>query len=226
MTLMPRPCLICSDNRKLARAEELITAGNSDQVVANALNALTPDLPPMSSMAVSRHRRKHIMKATQDRLAIVGKGPAPRKERQQLAAAAAAGAPTPQEFVDAFFGLKAQAEKLQRIEERLERMAELAEQNNSPSGVATVAAQQLRSVETGAKLGGTGGYGAQKATGAEGVQFNLVMHFGDHTERLTMTPLSPPSAQADAPRSSLHLPTFVECEDAIDALLDASDDDV
>src|SRR5689334_24257524 len=109
MTLMPRPCLICSDNRKLTKAAELIAAGTSDRMVANALNALTPEKPPMSAMAVSRHRRAHIMKATQDRLAIVGKGAAQRNERQQLAAAAAASVPTPQEFVAAFFGLKAQA---------------------------------------------------------------------------------------------------------------------
>src|ERR1700749_1075045 len=30
---MPRPCLICSDHRKLARAAKLIAAGNSDQAV-------------------------------------------------------------------------------------------------------------------------------------------------------------------------------------------------
>src|SRR5215469_5976964 len=36
----------------------------------------------------------------------------------------------------AFFGLKAQAEKLQRIEDRLERMASLAEQHQSANGVA------------------------------------------------------------------------------------------
>jgi hypothetical protein len=54
---MPRPCLICSDIQKLAKATELIVASNSDQAVANALNALTPDAPAMSLMAVSRHRR-------------------------------------------------------------------------------------------------------------------------------------------------------------------------
>ena len=180
---MPRPCLICSDNQKLAKAAELITAGNSDQAVANALNALAPDAPPMSYMAVSRHRRLHILKPVQDRLAIISKGAAPRQELEQLAADAASDAPTPQQFVDAIFGLKAQGEKLQRIEDRLEKMASLAEDNKSPTVVATVTAQQLRSVEVGAKLAGAGGYAAPKAgPQGEGPQFNLVIQFANGRE--------------------------------------------
>jgi hypothetical protein len=193
---MPRPCLICSDHQKLTKAAELIVAGNSDQAVANALNALTPDIAPMSLMAVSRHRRLHIMKPVQDRLTVVSKGAAPRRERQQLALAAASGAPTPQQFVDAFFGLKAQGEKLQRIEDRLERMATLAEDSKSPGSVATVAAQQLRSVETGARLAGVGGYVPARAAGpGEGVQFNLTIQFGDgREERITTTTIRPGNA--------------------------------
>ena len=190
---MPRPCLICSDNQKLAKATELIVAGGSDQAVANALNALTPDAPPMSYMAVSRHRRLHIMKPAQDRLAIVSKGAAPRQELQDLAAAAAADAPTPQQFVDALFGLKAQGEKLQRIEDRLERMATLAEDNKSPTAVATVAAQQIRSFEAGAKLAGVGGFAAPRVAGiGDGVQFNLVMQFSDgRAARIGTTVVAP-----------------------------------
>jgi hypothetical protein len=212
---MPRPCLICSDNRKLAKAAELISAGNSDQAVANTLNALTPDAQPMSYMAVSRHRRMHIMKATQDRLAVVSKGAAPRQERQQLAAAAAAGAPTPQAFVEAFFGLKAQAEKVQWIEDRLERMAAVAEENKSPGGVATVAAQQLRSVETGARLAGTGGYAPQKAIGAGGgAQFVVNFTFsGGRTQTITAA-IAPPAPAASYTIDGVAEPAADDDEDA------------
>ena len=72
--------------------------------------------------------------------------------------------PRPHQFVEAFFGLKAQAEKLQRIEDRLERVAVLAEESASPNAVAQVAAQQLRSVEVGARVAGVGGYGTARAT--------------------------------------------------------------
>jgi hypothetical protein len=162
---MPRPCVICSNSTKLVKAAELIAAGQSDQGVADALNALDPKAAPMSYMAVSRHRRNHIVRPMQDRLTLVAKGEEHRQERQQLAAAVASGAPTPQEFADAVLGLRAQAEKLQRIEARLERMAELAEQNGSPGGAAIVAGQQLRGVEVGAKLAGVGGYAPQKGSG-------------------------------------------------------------
>jgi hypothetical protein len=171
-------------------AAELIAAGNSDQAVANSLNAVTPDLPPMSFMAVSRHRRLHIMKSNQDRLAVISKGAGHRQERRELAAAAASDAPTPQEFVEAFFGLKAQAEKLQRIEERLERMAALAEDNQSPNGAAQVAAQQLRSVEVGARVAGVGGYAPQRVQEpVSGQTFAVNIIFASTEERMSFRPV-------------------------------------
>jgi hypothetical protein len=178
---MPRPCLICSSGVKSAKAAELVSAGLSDQAVANALNMLDPYSPPMSYMAVSRHRRLHIMKAAQEQLAIVGKGAGPRQERQQLATAAASDAPTPAQFVEAFFGLKAQAEKLQRIEDRLERMAVAAETNGSSTGVAALSAQALRGIETGAKLAALPGFVPQRLTGdtAPGTTFEVNIMFSD-----------------------------------------------
>ena len=59
----------------------------------------------------------------QDRLAILAKDADARRERQQLAAAASAEMPSAADFVDAYFGLRSQVEKLERIEQRLERMA-------------------------------------------------------------------------------------------------------
>ena len=84
---MPRPCLICSDHRKLARAGELIAAGNSDQAVANALNAMTPDMPAMSLMAVSRHRRAHILAPAKALAEAAGKGRQVAEQRAQVLAA-------------------------------------------------------------------------------------------------------------------------------------------
>jgi hypothetical protein len=186
---MPRPCLICSSELKTAKAAELMAAGLSDQAVANVLNEIDRSSPAMSYMAVSRHRRLHIVKTAQERLAIVTKGNAARRDRTQVAAAAAADAPTPAQFVEAFFGLKAQAEKLQRIEDRLERMAALAEESQSPNGVAQVAAQQLRSVEVGAKVAGIGGYGTQRAPeqggGAEKFQIKIVFQGAGRTETIS-----------------------------------------
>jgi hypothetical protein len=149
----------------------LVAEGASDQAIADRIG--------VSRMAISRHRRGHLMKAAQARLAIVAKGAEPIKERQQLAAAAASDASTPEEFVAAYFGLKAQAAKIDRIEARLERVATIAENAGSPGAVVTVAAQQLRAVETGAKLASTGGFAPPKTAPGAGAQFSLVMHFGD-----------------------------------------------
>ena len=166
-----RHCSICTDSEKMLVVSEMLATGAVDQAVADRIG--------VNRMAVSRHRRGHLIKPMMDRLAIMNKGAAPKQERQQIAAAAAADVPSPQAFVDAFLGLKAQAEKLQRIEERLERMAALAESNESANGVAQISAQQLRGVEVGAKLAGAGGYAAPKAgAGGEGAVFSVNIMFG------------------------------------------------
>ena len=105
-------------------------------------------------------------------------------------------APTPAQFVEAYFGLRAQAEKLQRIEDRLERMAALAEESKSLHGVAQVAAQQLRSVEIGAKVAGTGGYAAQKGgnDGQGGSPFSVNVYFASTGQTVSITPVSQPRA--------------------------------
>lgn len=185
---------------KSAKAVELVTAGLSDQAVADALNNLDRSSPPMSYMAVSRHRRLHILKAAKDRLEIVAKGSAARDDRAQLAAAVSSDAPTPAQFVEAFFGLKAQAEKLQRIESRLERMAALAEDNQSPNGVAQVAAQQLRGVEVGAKVAGVGGYAPVRAAdqAAAGVPFQINIIFSGSRETISLAAMPGAAPTLDA----------------------------
>ncbi len=161
MHVMARICAICSNPAKSQQAAEMLTAGATDQAVADKLGG-------MSRMAVARHRQNHVIKPAQDRLALISKGAGPRQERQQLAQAAAADAPSPQAFADAFLGLKAQAEKLTSIEARLERMQAVAEAGKSANSVAQLSAQQLRAVEVGAKLSGAGGYAPAKPAEAGG----------------------------------------------------------
>ena len=183
---MARPCSICCCENKRQTAADLIASGATDQVIADHLG--------VGRMAVQRHRINHIIKPTQDRLAIVAKGAPARQERQQIAAAAAAGAPSPQQVVDALLGLQAQAAKLQGIEDRLERMAAVAETNNSTNGVAQLAAQQLRGVEVGAKLAGVGSYAPQKpAASAAGGVFSVNILFSNGVQETITTVAAPPS---------------------------------
>jgi len=135
---MANLCRICVNPAWTEKADRWAREGIADREVARRLG--------IDKSLVTRHRERHIIKPLRNQLAVASKGASLQRERKELAAAAASDAPSPAQFVEAFFGLKAQAEKLQRIEERLERMAELAEQGGSPNGVASLAAQQLRSV--------------------------------------------------------------------------------
>jgi hypothetical protein len=152
---MPRPCIVCSrtDRRSI---DALIITGASDYAVARQFG--------IERVSVGRHRRQHIIKPAQDRLAILAKDADARRERQELSVAAASDTPSTQALVEATLGLRAQMAKLTSIEQRLERMATLAEGAGSSTGVAQLAAQQFRGVETGARLAGIGGFAPSAQT--------------------------------------------------------------
>jgi hypothetical protein len=190
---MPRPCLVCTHPDR-SMIEAMIDTGASDYEVGRQFD--------VERVSVGRHRRLHLIKPAQDRLAILARGSAERQQRRELAATASSSdTPTPSEFVEAFFGLKAQAEKLQRIDDRLERMASLAEQQESPNGVAQLAAQQLRSVEVGARVAGVGGYAAQRGPeqggGAGAFQINIVFQNAGRTETISTIETSLATEQPD-----------------------------
>ncbi len=182
---MPRSCEICRDPAKFAKAADMLAEGASDAAIAAALQ--------VGRMSVNRHKIGHIIKPAQDRLAIISKGARVREERQQLAQAAAADAPSPQQFADAVLGLKAQAEKLERIEARLERMAVAAETGGSANAVSQLSAQQIRSVEVGARLAGVGGYAARPGPDAAmQVPVSITFNLGDgRVETMTVAPRMP-----------------------------------
>jgi hypothetical protein len=188
---MPRSCEICRDPAKFAKAADMLAEGASDAAISAALQ--------VGRMSVNRHKIGHIMKPAQDRLAIISKGAGVREERQQLAQAAAADAPSPQQFADAVLGLRAQAEKLERIENRLERMAVAAETGGSANAVSQLSAQQIRSVEVGARLAGVGGY-APRAVGEGATQAPVSITFNfdsGQTESFTVLPQQPAPSPPD-----------------------------
>jgi hypothetical protein len=197
---MPRPCSICSNAAKAAKALELINLGLSDAAVAAALSAMTPGAPAMSPMAANRHRHKHILQVARDQIAVVSKGSAERVAREKIAAAATSGAPTPAEFVEAFFGLKAQADKLTVIESRLERMGVVAEAGQSPTAVATLAGQALKAIEVGGKLAALPGFVPARTTEqAAGMAFSVVIQFsGGETVSITPSQVAAPPTTIDA----------------------------
>jgi hypothetical protein len=82
---MPRPCLVCTYPDRHA-IETVIGTGASDYEVGRQFD--------IERVSVGRHRRKHIIKPTQDRPAILAKDAGARRERQELAAAAASDTPS------------------------------------------------------------------------------------------------------------------------------------
>src|SRR5215471_1526048 len=110
---MGRPCLVCSSADRAA-IDTAITGGASDYQVAAQFG--------IERVSVGRHRRRHVLKAAQDRLAIVSKGADARRERQELAAALDADEPPVEQLVQAAVGTRALLRKLDAIEGRLQRM--------------------------------------------------------------------------------------------------------
>jgi hypothetical protein len=181
---MARACLICSDSAKLAKAAQLVAAGSSDQAIANALNAMTPDLPPMSYMVVLRHRHNHIVAPAKALADAALKGREVAAQRAQLIAAAEAGDPA------AFLALSAIVDGLRRTDERLERVAASAEQDGQRLAVSALSGQQIRMGEMKAKLGGHGGYSQPKASGdsaGRSFQVNIIFSRSQRTETIAMT---------------------------------------
>jgi hypothetical protein len=175
---------------KLARAAELIAAGNSDQAVPNALNAMTPDMPAMSLMAVSRHRRAHLLAPAKALAEAAGKGREVAEQRAQMLAAAEAGNPS------AFVALAGIVADLQKVHERLEATADAAARDNQRVALASLSAQQLRAAEVRAKIGGVGGYGASKAVGQGNMPFSVTINLPGRQIGIS---LAPETAAADAP---------------------------
>jgi outer membrane receptor protein involved in Fe transport len=167
---------------QLVLAAELIAAGRSDRSVADELNSLEPDAVPMSAMAVSRHRRAHVVAPAKALAEAAGKGRDVAEQRVQVMAAAEAGDPS------AFIALTGIVADLRKVHERLERTAEAAERDNQRLAVSALSAQQLRAAEVRAKMGGVGGYAASKTQGSgEGTVFTVNFHFsGGRSEQIAI----------------------------------------
>lgn len=184
---MPRPCIICSDSAKLAKAAQMIAAAESDQAVANALNAMTPGAPAMSYMAVLRHRRNHIVAPAKALAEAAAKGRDVAEQRAQVLAAAEAGDPA------AFVALSNIVADLRKVHDRLERTAAAAENDNQRVAVASLSGQQLRAAEVRAKIGGVGGYAQSKAPGAgEAQSFSITILLGG--QQTTISAVQPAAA--------------------------------
>jgi hypothetical protein len=163
--------------------EALLEAGWSDTRVAQEFHLV--------AMSLGRHRRFHVVKPTQDRIAVLAKDGAEQRQRKELAQAAASDTPSIREIVEAAFGLLAQATKITRVEEHLDKGAEIAAAAGSPAGVAAIAGQQLRAIEVGSRLAGLPGFTPvpqviNQAGDREKFSVNIIFQGAGHTETITV----------------------------------------
>jgi hypothetical protein len=133
-------------------AAEMIAAGATDQAIADRIGGI-------HRMAVSRHRRLHVVAPAKALADAAGKGRDAIEERAQVLAAAEAGDPS------AFVTLAAIVTDLRTVQERLNRVADGAERDNQRLAVSALSGQQLRAAEVRAKIGAVGGYAPPRVQG-------------------------------------------------------------
>jgi hypothetical protein len=172
-----RPCEICRSADRMKLVAQMVAEGVSDQKIADRLGG------GLNRMAVSRHRRNHVEAPAKAIAQAAAKGRDVVEQRAQTLAAAEAGDPA------AFVALASIVEDLRKVHDRLERTAGAAEQDNQRLAVASLAGQQTRVAEVRAKLGGIGGYAAQKTPSGDGQQFTVVFNLGGgRIDTLAFTP--------------------------------------
>jgi hypothetical protein len=169
-----RNCKICSNVKLAKRCGELIAEGLSDRAIAEALGLVKPG--GAGRMCVQRHRTAHVAAPARAILEAANRGRDAADQRQQLVAKAQAGE---LDAVDRFLALDQITADLRKTQERLERVADAAEQGGQNAAVAALSAQQLRAMEVRSKLGSVGGYAPpQKGGDGEAMTFTVNFHFG------------------------------------------------
>jgi hypothetical protein len=161
-----RHCTICIDPAKLKRAAELIAGGASDVAVAAELRA--------GRMAVQRHRVSHILAPAQAIAAAAAKSRVVEAQRNEVVARAEAGTLDPSDYL----AIGRIVDGIRQTDARLERTAAGAEQDGQRLAVSALSAQQLRSAEVKARLGGH--HGTAKGPGGglgEGARFSVQIVF-------------------------------------------------
>ena len=150
---MGQPCKICLSSDTARVVVTLLAEGLSDQAISDRLGG------GIGRMSVQRHRKAHIEGPARAVVAMANKGADAAAQRAQVIAAAQVGDPA------AFLALATIVADLKRAQDRLERMAGVAEQSGQGMTVATLMGQQLRAAELRAKMGGVFGSGAAAGSG-------------------------------------------------------------
>jgi hypothetical protein len=169
---MPRICVVCSSPKR-AEIENAILSGGSVYELERKLS--------IGRSAIERHRRKHMQQVAENRAIVIERDRAARTGREVLKAAAASDEPPVSVLVEALLGTRTQALKIRAIEERLERVAAVAEADKASQHVAALSGQQLRAVEVGSRLAGNPNFAPRANEGSAGggqAPFSITINLG------------------------------------------------
>ena len=165
---MGQPCKICLNSDTARVVVTLLAEGLSDQAISDRLGG------GIGRMSVQRHRKAHIEGPARAVVAMANKGADAAAQRAQVMTAAQVGDPA------AFLALAAIVADLKQAQDRLERMADTAEQSGQGMTVATLTGQQLRAAELRAKMGGVfGGSGEAAASGVVTSPIQIIINGRD-----------------------------------------------
>jgi hypothetical protein len=155
----------------------MVAAGATDQAISDKLGG------GIGRMAVSRHRRNHVLAPARSIAAAAAKGQDVATRRAEVVAAAEAGDPL------AWVTAPAIVNDLRTVHDRLERSAGAAEEAGQRLAVATLSAQQLRAAEVRAKIGGVGQFAPGKGgVDGPGAQFSITINLGDQSGTVIVGP--------------------------------------
>lgn len=181
---MARPCRICQTAALAKLVSKLVDQGVADRAIAARTG--------VSKSAVARHRAAHIVKPLQDKLSILTRDKEERQKRQAVAKVAASPeAPTLEQLIENWFGVRAAAENLHDVQEGLKRTFVRAEGAGMYGVIAPIANAQVRTIESGLRFSGhpnyTGPRGAGEAAGhAAKFAVQIVFQGADRTETITV----------------------------------------
>ena len=145
-------CTVCSSPEDMATVAEMGAAGHTDRAIAETLN--------IGRMSVQRHRTRHM----------TGKVGMVAQQRQAAEQRLAVLESAPPALFDpaSYLSRDGIAADLDAIDRRLSVAAMAAAVDGRSAVLAQLSAQQLRLMETRAKLGEVGGYGRERSNGGGG----------------------------------------------------------
>lgn len=163
-----RKCSLCADPAKARLVAQLIAV--NDREIAAQVGA--------TRNSVGKHRREHVIAPAKRLIELASKGADEEVRRNEIMTATDASQLGPEHYLT----LGTIVGDMKRTGDRLERVADLAEQSGQALAVSSLSSQQLRLHELRAKIGSVGSFAPKTNREEYGAPFVLTIQFGNGDE--------------------------------------------